>query len=152
MMKYILLALSVSVLLLVLFVSPVSMPATAAPVAAPTPVAAVDRGAALPNVFTWFAGNSSIAADNTSACQDLSNYDTVDLYYKIDQGTVNTTTLTLKFGNKETELVSGINIVAANVADANDMQQFQVFGKYMCVYADVGNTNPITITVNALAK
>ena len=127
-------------------------PVSGAPMAAPTPVAAVDRGGAPPNVFTWFAGNSSIAADTTSACQDLSGYDTVDLYYEIDQGTVNTTTLTLKFGNTESDLVSGLAVVTANAADANTMQQFQVFGKYTCIYADVANSNAITITVNALAK
>lgn len=148
---YLFLAVAVSLLLLALLVTFPVMPVTGAPMAAPTPNAATERTNGLPQMYTFFNA-TTMTADTTSSCFELANYDVMDLYYNIDQGTVNTTTLTLKFGNTESALVSGINIVAANAADANNLQPFQVFGRYTCIYADVANTNTITITVNALAK
>ena len=122
-----------------------------APMAGPTPVAAVSRGMTTPQVFTLFNAKA-LTADTTAPCIDVADYDVVDLYYNIDHGTVNTTTLTLRFGNTESALVSGLAVASASVADASAIQQFQTFGKYMCVLADVTSSSAITITVNMLAK
>ena len=127
------------------------VPVSGAPMAAPTPVAAVDRGSVEPTLFNLWAAKA-IAADTTTPCVEVTRYDVADVYYSIDHGTVNTTTLTLKFGNSETALVDGINVVATSVADASAIQQVQTFGKYMCIYANVSTTDTITITVNMLAK
>jgi hypothetical protein len=122
-----------------------------APVAAPTPVAAVARGLAAPQLFTLF-NNKAVTPDTTTPCIDVADYDVVDLYYSINQSTTNTTTLKLQFGNSETVLVDGLTIASANTSDTSAIQQFQTFGKYMCVLADVANSNTITFTVNMLAK
>lgn len=46
----------------------------------------------------------------------------------------------------------GATIVSANAADADALAQFAVYGRYTNVYADVTNTNPVTITVIGVAK
>lgn len=126
-------------------------PAAAAPQAVPTPVS-VTRPAAdnYVTVAPWSA--TAITADTTSTCYDVARYSVVDVLYSIDQGTVNTTTLTSKWSIDGTTLVSGVNIVASNAADATDMAQLQVFGRYFCVLADVANSNAVTLTVQAIAK
>lgn len=126
-------------------------PAAAAPQAAPTPVS-VTRPAAdnYVTVAPWSA--TAITADTTSTCYDVAKYSVIDVLYSIDQGTVNTTTLTSKWSIDGTTLVSGVNIVASNAADATDMAQLQVFGRYFCVLADVANSNTVTLTVQAIAK
>jgi hypothetical protein len=121
-----------------------------APVAAPTPITADASGAA-PQVVEFF-NNRAITADTTSPCIDLSAYTKADFYYNIDHGTVNTTTLTLRFGNSSSALVDGINLKASSAADEASLNQFQLFGRDTCVLANVSNTNTITITVNALVR
>jgi hypothetical protein len=76
----------------------------------------------------------------------------VDVLYVIDQADVNTVTLTSKWSIDGTTTVSGVNLVASNSADASDMTQLQVFGRYFCILADVANTNAVTITAQAIAK
>lgn len=126
-------------------------PATAAPAAIPTP-ASVTRPAKDGFItFNPFSG-SPITADSTSTCFDVGNYSVIDALYVIDQGTTNTVTLTSKWSVDGTTTASGVNLVASNVADATDMTQLQVFGRYFCVLADVGNTNAVTVTVQAIAK
>lgn len=126
-------------------------PAAAAPQAAPTPVS-VTRPAAdnYVTVAPWSA--TAITADTTSTCYDVAKYSVIDVLYSIDQTDVNTTTLTSKWSIDGTTLVSGVNIVASNAADATDMAQLQVFGRYFCVLADVANSNAVTLTVQAIAK
>lgn len=78
------------------------------------------------------------------------------MQYTIDQtlkdSIMNTTTLTTKWSVDGGTLVSGVNVVASNVADATDMQQVQTFGRYFCLLADVSNTNPVTVTAKAFSK
>jgi len=79
----------------------------------------------------------------------------MDLQWGIDQTlltTMNTTTLKLQFSNDGVNWIDGASFVSANVADANDMQQYAIFGRYARVYADVSNTNPLTLTVIGVAK
>lgn len=125
--------------------------ASAAPQAAPTPISVTERNGASPALLTFFDAQA-IAADTTSTCFEITFWDIADLYYSIDQGTTNTTTLTLRWGNNSSALVNGVNVVASNAADASDLQQFQTFGRFACILADVATTDTVTITVNALVK
>ncbi len=60
--------------------------------------------------------------------------------------------MTLQYSNDNTNWSDGPAIVAANVADADGMVQASNLGRYSRVYATLGNTNTITITVKAVAK
>ncbi len=126
----------------------------AAPAAAPTPVAAVQRSPA-PEFPVFFRGNV-LTADTRSSCFEVPDYAVVDLQYLIDQTlvetTANTTTLTIQFSNDLVTFVDGLNAVADNAADASGMVQLQLFGRHTCVYANVSNTLPVTITVNGVVK
>jgi len=127
-------------------------PVSGAPLAAPTPISITrpGNGGAF-KVFDLFA-TRPITQDTTSTCFDVGAFALADVQYTIDQGTTNTTTLTTKWSVDGGTLVSGVNVVASNAADATDMQQVQTFGRYFCLLADVANTETITITAKAIAK
>lgn len=122
----------------------------AAPMAAPTPVS-VSRGDR-----TWFPATffnaAPLATDTRSGCFETAGYDLLDIQTVIDQGTTNTVTLKLQFTNDEVTFVDGVSVVSANTEDASAMNQFQAFGRYTCLYADVANTNTVTITAKAIIK
>lgn len=126
--------------------------AEAAPMAAPTPVSVTRPNAVQPwRSFTpWNA--TTFTADTNSTCYEIADFSLADIQYTIDQGTTNTTTITMRWSNDGTTLVSGVNLVASNTADVTDMQQVQLFGRYMCLLADVTNSNTITITAKVLVK
>jgi hypothetical protein len=151
--NFVLLAVIVPILLFALALTAITggPAATAAPMAAPTPVSVTRPSSA---GFVTVAPFTAVVltADTTSSCYDIPNYNIVDVLYSIDQGTVNTVTLTSKWSIDGVTLVSGNNIVATNAADATDMTQLQAFGRYFCVLADVSNTNAVTLTVQAMAK
>lgn len=149
---------TVLVLMVALFsiLSFASAPATAAPAAVPTPVSVTRPSTeSVPQTFNPFGG-TALTADTTSTCIDVGTKSIIDVLYVIDQtikdAVVNTTTLTTKWSIDGVTTVSGVNVVATNVADASDMVQLQVFGRYFCLLADVSNTNEITITAQAIAK
>lgn len=128
--------------------------ADAAPAAAITPVSFSGQSGDNAKVV-FFNGN--IAAD-TRVCHDLSNYNKLDLQYVIDQGTVNTTTLSLQWSNDHNPSTNTGNylaqatIVSANAADASGGNQFLTAGQYMCVLADVANSNALGLKVLGVAK
>ena len=128
--------------------------ADAAPAAAITPVSFSGQSGDNAKI-TFFNGN--IAAD-TRVCHDLSNYNKLDLQYVIDQGTVNTTTLSLQWSNDHNPSTNSGNylaqatIVSANAADASGGNQFLTAGQYICVLADVANSNALGLKVLAVAK
>ena len=126
----------------------------AAPSFAPTPVAAVQRSPA--PEFPVFFRTKVITDDTRSDCFEVPDYAVVDLQYLIDQtavaGAPNTTTLTLQFSNDLVTYVDSVAAVTDNAADASGMVQLQLFGRHTCVYANVTNNNPITLTVNGVVK
>lgn len=132
----------------------VSPQVEAAPLFAPTPVSQA-RSVNVPQVATFFAVES-ITADQRAGCTNSADFEKADIQYVIDQGTVNTVTLKLQFTNDPhgsgATYIDGVNIVANNAADASSMQQFQVFGAWTCIYADVANSNPLSLTVRAVLK
>lgn len=98
---------------------------------------------------TFFNGN--VTAD-TRVCFDLSNYNKVDLQWIIDQGTVNTTTIKLQWSNNNVNFEDTATVANANVADANGGQQYNLFGQYNCVNADVTNSNALGLKIYGVAK
>jgi hypothetical protein len=46
----------------------------------------------------------------------------------------------------------GPDVVTANAADTAGMQQFPAFGRFTCMFLDVANSNPVSITLNAIGK
>ncbi len=144
-------ALLLALLLMVLGLNPEMESAIAAPLAAPTPV-----------ISGWNADNSRypvnfwltevITADGGTEAFTLANYEALDLQYVIDQTSVNTMTLKLQHSNDGSHWTDGASIVASNAADANALNQFANFGLYSRVYADVTNTNPVTVSVIGVAK
>ena len=126
----------------------------AAPAAAPTPVAAVQRSQA--PEFPVFFSAKVLTEDTRSSCFEVPDYSVVDLQYIVDQTLValapNTTTLTLQWSNDNANYVNGLAVATNNITDTNDLQQFQLFGRHACVYVDVTNTNPVTLTVLGVVK
>lgn len=126
------------------------------PLAIPTPVTAPAHASA-PNApeFPTFFNVKPLTADERN-CFEVPEYSIVDLQWQIDQTLVNTTantiTLKLQYSNDGTNFVDGASFVSANVADAGDMQQYNIFGRYTCVYADVSNALPVTVTAIGTVK
>jgi hypothetical protein len=121
-----------------------------APHAIPTPITQSPRTAA-PKVINFWSSATGLTSD-TRSCVNIAGYNTLDLHYVIDQGTVNTTTLTLQFSNISGAYVNGLAVVTANAADTADLKQYNVFGNEVCLYADVVNSNAWTITAVGIAK
>ena len=148
-------SLAVAVVLFAALVLSMTGPAnvTAAPSAAPTPVSVNHAGTFADVPVFW--STQVVTADGGSSAQNIQNHQVVDLQWVVDQTlltTMNTTTLKLQFSNDGVNWIDGASFVSANVADANDMQQYAIFGRYARVYADVSNTNPLTLTVIGVAK
>ena len=146
----------VAIAMMVALLAPLQygMPATAAPAFAPTPVAGVLPGDSTSKYVEWLK-TRVITQDMVTGCVPVSGFDLFDLQWKSDQGGAsnnNTTTLTLLYTNDQVTFDVGPAIVAANTADANDMQQFASFGRFACVDVNVTNSRNITLTVNALVK
>jgi hypothetical protein len=127
---------------------------SAAPVAAPTPVAVNVYPSSVSDwsFVTFWDGSTALTADGLGSCVESAGYSIADVQYSIDQGTTNTTTVKLRFTNDKVTYSDGVNVVAANAADASDLQPFGLYGRYVCLYADVANSNAITITANAVLK
>ena len=123
-------------------------PVDAAPFAAITPVSFSGQSSAS-NKVTFFNGN--IAAD-TRTCVDLSNYSKIDLQWVIDQGTVNTTTVKLQWSNDNVNFEDSATVASANAADTHSGQQYVLAGQYNCIYADVTNSNALSLKILGVAK
>lgn len=122
----------------------------AGPLAAPTPV--VSGYSAKPaSELTWLAGVAT-TADGGSTALNVAGWQATDIQYAIDQGTTNTVTLKLQFSNDGVNWTDGATLVTDNAADASVLSQAAVFGKWARVYADVANTNPVTITAIGIMK
>lgn len=121
---------------------------TAAPVAGPTPITVPGLTSASFNTVVLFDA-VRMTADRTSQCVDAAAYSVADVQYQIIQGSpVNTTTLTIQYTNRGGLRANGPNVVANNAQTATDMQQVPVFGRQICVLANVANSQPVTITVD----
>jgi hypothetical protein len=141
----------VALTLLVLFVLAFGAPTSqAAPLAAPTPVAITPKNAA--PEFPVFFKAKALTADTRSTCFEVPDYAAIDLMTIIDQTDGNTVTLKLQHSNDNINFADGLTAVAANDADATAMQQFLIYGRWTCIYADVTSTNTVTVTVQGVVK
>lgn len=128
----------------------VSAAPAAGPLAVPTPVVSSRAGRNWTPVT--FLNGVAVTADTRTGCAETAAYDLLDLQYSIDQGTTNTVTLKLQFTNDEVVFVDGLTIASANTSDIDNLLQFQTFGRYTCIYVDVTNSNPLTVTLKGIAK
>lgn len=123
---------------------------TAAPLAAPTPVSVTQPVRTQPQLYTLM--NAALTADTRGSCWELGVFSVADIQYTIDQSTTNTVTLKLQYTNDQTTYTDGLSVVTDNAADASGMNQYPLFGRFTCLYADVTNTNTVTTTVTAWVK
>lgn len=130
-------------------------PALAAPEAQITPVAATNPTTGETSTLVKFFEAQAVTAD-TQECRDLREYRNIDLEYVIDQTTGNTTTITLEHTNGAGASLAvnttGQTVVAANSADADGLNRFDLYGVYVCVDLNVTNSNPVTFTIYGLAR
>lgn len=125
-------------------------PAMAAPSAAPTPVSVNHAG--VQSKVGEFWTTQVITTDGGSAPQNILGHEKIDLQLVLDMGTTNTTTFNLQFSNDGANWVDGATVGSALAIDTNSLQQYAIFGRYARVYADVENTNPLTVTVIGVAR
>lgn len=143
-----------AVLLIAVLLAPMfNMPASAAPMAAVTPVAGVVHSGVRGDVLSFWA-TDVITADGCSPLLNIQDHAKIDLQWVIDQGTTNTATFTTRWTNtgSTANLITDATVVSANAADATAGGQFSLFGRQVCIYADVANTNPLTVTFIGVAK
>lgn len=129
-------------------------PVTAAPFAAPpTPVAGITDKVNNDPALIIYSAPLTITTD-TRYCSTgpTGRYDTMDLQYVINQGVVNTTTLKVQYSNDQRRWIDGANVVATNNSDTSGLIQIPVFGWWTCLYADVTNSNGISLTLIAVGK
>ena len=127
-----------------------SLPTQAAPAAAPTPISAPGAAGTPTNVVFW--DRTALDADTQSPAFEGAAYNRLDLQYTIDQGTVNTTTLTFQTSCTGRDWDAGVAIVSNNVADASGVVVLPNSCRYQSINANVTNSNPVTITVLGIAK
>lgn len=155
--KFLIVSVAFAALLLTVFAFAFQGTANAAqpvPLAAPTPVS-VNPGSGVGRAAVLWSAKA-ITSDTATGAMDVLNYGKADIQWLIDQtvvaGAANTTTVKLQFSVDGTNWVDGISAVSANTADAGDMNQFAIFGRYLRLYADVTNNNPITLTLGVATK
>lgn len=118
-----------------------------------TPVVQTGRDGS--RLVTFFQ-SQTLTAD-ARQCFDLSDMEIIDLQYNVDMTLGNATTVSLQQTNINPTVgpfntADTIATVPATPADADVMKEAAVFGRWNCVFVDVTNTNPISITVLGVAK
>lgn len=150
--SYLGLAVAVSVVFTALVMFSLNTVSTqAAPAFAPTPVAAPDAA----GIGVAFSSQTATAltADTNTASVDLLRYKTLDVEYVIDQGTVNTTTITLQYSIDGSAWTDGVAVVTSNAADVTALTvRLPVFGRYIRFSQDVATSSPVTITLSGVAR
>jgi len=152
--KYVMMSLmAVGIMLVVMALTLGSVQqAQAEPLAIPTPVSAPASRLVTPLYPVTFLNNVAVTADRRSSIVQLPGYNTIDLQWVVDVSDTNTTTLKLQYSNDGNNWVDGASFASAVAADANSMDQYNVYGRYTAVYVDVTNSEPITITLIGVAK
>lgn len=147
-----------ALVLVALLVSMVAGPSAgvAAPAPAPTPVAAGKAASgAVPQVVTLLDAVATVD-DVTGPCVYVADYEKADIYYSVtvEAGNINTTTLTLQHGNTTGALVDGLGVASAVATDTTGLNQFALYGAYLCVTIDATDaaTGTVTVSANALLK
>lgn len=142
----------VGIVLVALALVGLSLLTPAAPISAdtvPTPISVQHPGSPYVNVV--FVPTTAQAASTNGSGIQLPSYKALDIQFVIDQTDVNTATLTLQYSNDNSNWSDGPAIVSNNAADADGMVQTANMGRYSRIISTLANTNPVTITVTALA-
>lgn len=129
----------------------ISTPTQAAPPAAPTPLANFIVDGVQPAAFTLQAA-TALTTDTNTAAVDVLRLGAIYLQYVVDQGTVNTATLTIQYSNDNLNWFNGVPIVSANAADATDGVILPLGWRWVRVNQDLTNSNPLTITLLAVGR
>ena len=140
--------LMVAVLSALSFNTPTSQ---AAPLAAPTPISVPVQAQVVPE-FPVFFNTKVITVSTRSDCFEVPDYSAVDLHWIIDETDANSTTLKLQYSNNNTSYVDGVSFVTNAVADAESMNQYPLFGRWACVYAQLVGNQTVTVTVLGTVK
>jgi hypothetical protein len=105
-------------------------------------------------VYFWY--QDVITQSGRGTVYQLPDFEILDIHYDLDvtDGSINTTTLKLQYTNFAdlTNWVDGVDVAASVATDTVALNQYYNFGRYTAIYATVANTNPVTITVIAVAK
>lgn len=147
-----------ALVLIALLVSMIAGPSAgvAAPAAAPTPVAAGKAASGAEPVVVTLLDVVATVDDVTGPCVYVADYEKADIYYSVtvDGSNVNTTTLTLKHGNTTGALVSGLGVASAVATDTTGLNQFALYGAYLCLTIDATDaaTGTVTVSADALLK
>lgn len=123
---------------------------TPALAAAPTPVSITQPVGLSPQLYTLFSG-TAITASAQGTCRELGKWAVADVQSIIDVSDTQTVTVKIQYNNNGTNLVDGMNL-ATSAADANTMVQAPLFGRYICAYATLDTSAPVTVNVTAWAK
>lgn len=148
----ILVILTVSLMLTALLVTNSLQSPPVVQAAAPTPAASGSNTGSTRSGMLTFFDTVVITQDTRSVLYALSGYDLIDVQWSIDMSDTNTTTLKIQFSIDGRTFTNGVNIAASKAVDDTGLNQFNNFGRYTAIYADVTNTNPVTLTVYGLAK
>jgi hypothetical protein len=151
MRKYIVLSVAIGVLVLAALFGAMNgggvTPALAAP---PTPVSITQPVGLNPQLYTLFSG-TAITASAQGICRELGKWAVADVQSIIDVSDTQTVTVKIQYSNNGTNLVDGMTL-ATSAADANTMVQAPLFGRYICAYATLDTSAPVTVNVTAWAK
>jgi hypothetical protein len=149
-MKHLALIFSTLALLAVLAFVPVPN-VSGAPAAQITPVAVTNplKGE-VAGVMRYF--NTVAVTADTRVCQDLGAYRVADIQYIADHGTSNPVTITLQHSNNNSNFTNGQRIVVNSTADGNALNRYDLYGKFSCVFADVTNSNSLTLTILVMPR
>ena len=143
-----------AVVMVLFFASLFLLPANTQPVMAAviTPVAQTGRDGSRIAEFM----DTRVITEDTRVCFDMSEFEVMDLQYDLDATAANATTVTMQQTNIDPTsgpFNAGTQVLAVTTpTDADGMTQYPLFGRWNCVYADVTNSNPLTLTIIGVAK
>lgn len=133
------------------FVSPSPRPVQAAVI---TPVTQTARDGS--RVAEFFVTRA--ITEDTRVCFDLAEFEVMDLQYKsiaASGALSNPTTITTQQTNIDPTsgpFNAGSAVATVQATSADTMFQTPLFGRWNCVYANVTNSNPVTLTIIGVAK
>lgn len=145
---------TIATLLLMLVISVMQRPASAAPnLAVLTPVANNNGSGQEPRFAQLISGTLS---SDTRVCIDAGGYNAADFQYKVTQTGINTITLKHQYSNNNRDYIDGASFMSGTPVPAQtpfgNMAQHALFGRYTCVFADLDNATPVSVYVSAQVK
>lgn len=125
--------------------------AVAGPLLAPTPITAPAGGDGWVMV-NYIAQTNTVDVDLNSTGQQTAGYTVVDLSNTIDATDNQTVTCYLDFSNDNSNWDRGLTVISAVSADATDMNQYNLMGRYSRITCTLGTANEVTVTVQGKAS